>query len=142
MADQALGAQFINEGEQRNSEQSAMREVAEDTGGHAYVDTNDLDKAVADVVENDSSYYTIAYVPPREHPDGKYHKIQVRVDGEKRIEARLPSRLYADAPSKTSSGGNGQTGVLAVALAPDAPMATGILLEARFCPQPIRPFRG
>ncbi len=141
-SDQALGTQFINEGEQRNNEQAAMQEVADETGGRAYVDTNDFDKAVADTVENGSSYYTIAYVPPREHVDGKYHKIQVRVDGDRGLKLAYRRGYYADAPGKPSPGNNTQTTVFAAALAADAPMATGILLEARVLPASDPIFQG
>jgi hypothetical protein len=119
-----------------------MQEVADETGGHAYVDANDLDKAVADAVENGSSYYTIAYMLPSERLDGKYHKIEVRVDGERALKLACRRGYYADAPGKPSSGSNAQTGVLAVALAPDAPMATGILLEARVLPATDPVFQG
>jgi VWFA-related protein len=140
--DEALGTRFAKEGEQRYSEQAAMQEVAEETGGHAFVDTNDLDKAVASAVEHGSNYYTIAYTLPSERLDGKYHKIEVRVDGDRELKLAYRRGYYADAPGKPSSGTKSQNSELEVALAHEAPMATGILLQARVLPASDPIFQG
>jgi len=52
-------------------------EVAEQSGGIAVHNTNDLATGIADAVDRLSSYYTLSYIPPRSKPDGHYHTIQV-----------------------------------------------------------------
>ncbi len=59
----AQSAQWSQQREQHYNDQATMQEVADDTGGKAYLETNDLDRAVASAVENGARYYTLAYVP-------------------------------------------------------------------------------
>lgn len=54
-----------------------MDDIAEQTGGHAYYNTNDLKFAMQRSLESGSDYYTLAYVPPN-GTDSKYHRIDVR----------------------------------------------------------------
>jgi VWFA-related protein len=65
--------------DQMAGEHSTMLRMAEQTGGHAYINTNNLSQAVSDVTENGSNYYTIAYSPANTKWDGHYRKIQVRM---------------------------------------------------------------
>jgi VWFA-related protein len=129
-----LSAKLTNEEEQWTDTQSTMQEVAKETGGRAYVDTNDLDKAVTDAVRNGSSYYTIAYAPPKEHLDGEYHKIQVRVDGERGFELAYRRGYYAEKPDASPASQDSASKQFVAALAHDAPPATQILVEARVVP--------
>jgi VWFA-related protein len=138
---QSLSRSVAQDDEEQHNEQAAMQEVAEDTGGRAYINTNDLDKAIADAVDNGSSYYTITYALPSERLDGKYHKLEVRVDGEHGMKLTYRRGFYADALDKTPADGP-ETGVFATALAPDAPEATAILLKARILPAADPVFSG
>ncbi len=117
-----------------HSGQASMQMMADETGGRAYLDSNDLDQAVADAARNGSSYYTITYMLPSERLDGKYHKIEVRVDDEHKLKLAYRRGFYADAANTPSSGSNAQTSVFAAALAADAPEATAILIKARVLP--------
>jgi VWFA-related protein len=131
---QAFATKITNEREQWSDTQSTMQEVAKETGGRAYVDTNDLDKAVADAVHNGSSYYTIAYAPPKEHLDGEYHKIQVRVDGERGFELAYRRGYYAEKPGAAPASQDSASKQFIAALAHDAPPASQILFQARVVP--------
>lgn len=55
----------------------SMDDIAEQTGGHAYYNTNDLKFAMQRSLESGTDYYTLAYVPPH-GTDSKYHRIDVR----------------------------------------------------------------
>lgn len=63
----------------QQARQDAFRELAAATGGLTFVNTNDLsgafDKAVADA----STYYALAYYPDQK-PDGRFHKIEVKLN--------------------------------------------------------------
>jgi VWFA-related protein len=63
-------------------EHAAMQQVAQDTGGEAFVDTNGIKEAVARAVANGANYYTIGYVPSWKAYDGSFHRLKVTVDGE------------------------------------------------------------
>jgi VWFA-related protein len=60
--------------------QDSLRALSEETGGFAVVNRNQFGDAFQRIVEDNSSYYELAYYPPTDKRDGKYHKIQVRVN--------------------------------------------------------------
>lgn len=59
---------------------NSLRTLAEDTGGFAVINTNSFDNTFNRIVEENSSYYVLAYYPPNPKRDGKFHNIQVRVN--------------------------------------------------------------
>ncbi len=58
--------------------QDSLRTLSEETGGFAVVNRNDFATAYQRIVEDNSSYYVLAYYPPDARP-GRYHKIDVKV---------------------------------------------------------------
>jgi hypothetical protein len=60
---------------------AAMEQLASDTGGEAIFNTNDLNKAIARVMQNGSHYYTLVYSPTNKNMDGKYRRIEIKVNG-------------------------------------------------------------
>ena len=60
--------------------QDSLRALSEETGGFAVVNRNQFGDAFQRIVEDNSSYYELAYYPPTDKRDGKYHPIQVRVN--------------------------------------------------------------
>jgi VWFA-related protein len=58
--------------------QDSLRTLSDETGGFAVVNRNDFTTAFQRIVEDNSSYYVLAYYPPDARP-GRYHKIEVRV---------------------------------------------------------------
>ena len=58
----------------------SLRTFAEETGGFAVVNTNGFATAYDRIVEENSSYYVLAYYPPNPKRDGKFHKIDVKVN--------------------------------------------------------------
>ena len=68
---------FQNE---QNLRQDSLRMLSEETGGFAVVGRNDLVSSYDRIVGDNSSYYVLAYYPPSEKRDGKFHKIDVRVN--------------------------------------------------------------
>ncbi len=57
----------------------SLRVLSDETGGFATVSRNDLAGAFDDIVADNSSYYVLAYYPPSDKRDGKFHKVEVRV---------------------------------------------------------------
>jgi VWFA-related protein len=60
--------------------QDSLRALSEDTGGFAAVNSNDFKTAFERIVKDNSSYYVLAYYPPNPKRDGKFHRIQVKVN--------------------------------------------------------------
>lgn len=117
-------ADFIK---QTMQEQASMEQIADQTGGNAYINTNGLKDAVAGAVENGSSYYTLGYVP---HTlDGQFHKLQIRIDSSA-YELKYRDGYYADPPDTASPRNPGQASLIAAATLHGAPPSTQILFEA------------
>lgn len=57
-----------------------MDQVAEQTGGKAYYNTNDFTRVITDVVNTGSSYYTLAYATTNTKWKGEFRKIKITVD--------------------------------------------------------------
>jgi VWFA-related protein len=58
--------------------QDSLRVLSDETGGFAVVNKNDYATAYQRIVEDNSTYYVLAYYPPDARP-GRLHKIDVRV---------------------------------------------------------------
>lgn len=79
--------------------QDTLRELAEQTGGFASVNTNDVTPAFQRIADANSRYYVLGYYPPNHPRDGRFHKIEVRVKRPGlRVEAR---RGYASPRGRT-----------------------------------------
>ncbi|MFQ5663656.1 MAG: VWA domain-containing protein [Terriglobia bacterium] len=78
--------------------QQAMNHLAADTGGRAFYNRNDIDKAVALSVEDGSTYYALAYYPENKDWDGKFRRIQVKV-ARRGLRVRHRRGYYATDPT-------------------------------------------
>jgi VWFA-related protein len=67
---------------QRNANHTTMDEIARDTGGKAFYNTNGLNDALAEIADQGSFFYTITYTPTDTAADGKFRKIQVKLSRE------------------------------------------------------------
>jgi VWFA-related protein len=77
----SVAMQGIGDAEAANNA-SAMAELADETGGEVFKNTNDLSHAVSRVVQNGSHYYTISYTPTDKKMDGQFRAIQVKLNKE------------------------------------------------------------
>ena len=77
-----------------------MQKMAEETGGRAFVNTNDLTGAIRDAVEDSAVTYTLGFYIDSDSLDGNFHELKVKV---KRagLEVRYPKGYFAlkDAPA-------------------------------------------
>jgi VWFA-related protein len=56
-----------------------LRELADETGGRAYINTNDMGESLQKMLDANSVYYTLAYYPPKGGDPSKFRKIVVRL---------------------------------------------------------------
>lgn len=84
-----------------------MQKIADETGGRAFVNTNDLTGAIRDAVEDSAVTYTLGFYIQSESLDGKFHelKLQVHRSG---LSLRYPKGYFAfkDAPPSQSDRHN------------------------------------
>lgn len=80
--------------------QQSLRSLAEDTGGYAAVNSNDFSNAWDRVVADNSSYYVLGYYPKNDKRDGRFRKIEVKVN---RPDVEVRSRKGYTAPRGKAS---------------------------------------
>ncbi len=59
--------------------QDTMRILAAETDGKAIVNQNDLEPGLKQIVSDSSAYYLLGYTSALPKPDGRFHKIEVKV---------------------------------------------------------------
>lgn len=87
--------------------QDSLRYLADETGGVAAVNRNDLTSTFDRVVADNSSYYVLAYYPPSNKRDGKFHRIEVKTT---RPGLTVRSRRGYAAPRGKATPQNTKTG--------------------------------
>jgi VWFA-related protein len=83
--------------QQTAAEHGTMQQMAEATGGKAYVNTNGLTDAAANAIEQGSNYYTLTYSPTNTKWKGEYRKISVKLD-QPDVVTSYRRGYYADNP--------------------------------------------
>lgn len=64
----------------RSVEQDFLRTLAQNTGGFVVTDTNDPQSGVAQILRENSSYYLLGYQPTNQRTEGRFRRIEVRVN--------------------------------------------------------------
>ncbi len=59
--------------------QDTLQDLADGTGGMAFINSNDLSNAFTRIIEDNSAYYVLGYYPTNDRRDGKDRTIEVRV---------------------------------------------------------------
>ena len=93
-----MGQNAIKFFRQTAEEHDTMQQMAEATGGKAFVNANDLKAAVEKAIDAGSNYYTVAYTPINHNWNGKYRKIEVKVNLPK-VALAYRRGYYADDPN-------------------------------------------
>jgi len=85
--------------------QDTMEEIAQDTGGRAFINTNDLAEAIHAAVEDGAVSYTLGFYPDLDSIDGKFHELKVHLK-QAHFELRYPRGYFAiqDAPAPQTEG--------------------------------------
>jgi VWFA-related protein len=82
---------------------ASMEQLAADTGGKAFFNTNDLNSAVKRAMDDGSHYYTIAYTPTNTKLDGSYRKIEVKVTAKGKYKTAYRRGYNADDTRKAAA---------------------------------------
>jgi hypothetical protein len=111
----------------------SMEQIAGDTGGKAFFNTNGFKAAIASAIANGESYYTIGYVPESTEFKGDFRKIKVKLDSSK-YDLEYRSGYYADPPGKLNPRDPAQASAMASATLHGAPLSTQVLFQTRVLP--------
>jgi len=89
------GASVLNDLNGNDASQETLYTLAADTGGKAFMDTNDLSGVFSQVQRDTSAYYLLGYTSTNHLKDGRYRRLKVQVN---RPDVKLEYRAgyYAD----------------------------------------------
>jgi VWFA-related protein len=104
--------------------------LAENTGGRAFPDRNEFATALDEVFQENASYYLVGYAPPAPFIDGKYRRVEVKVNRPD-VTVRTRNGYYNEKPDNAKKIENASP--LTTALAGLLPK-TEIELEATAAP--------
>jgi VWFA-related protein len=78
------------------AQQETLQALAVDTGGTAFVDSNDFGEAFDKVQKDISSYYILGYASSNTAKDGRYRGISVQLKGKNDAKLKAREGYYAD----------------------------------------------
>ena len=133
-------AEQMRTGQQnRNWNYATMDDLAKDTGGTAYYNTNGLSEALGRVIYSGARYYSLTYAPSNARMDGKYRRIQVRLI---KTKAALAYRrgYYADElGTAVAAGQKPDTDPLLMLMGRNLPDYSQILYKIKVVPSDPQP---
>lgn len=119
--DASLGLGISSFGNEVQRSQDSLRVLSNETGGFPIVNQNDLSAAFERVVADNSQYYLLGYYSTNEKRDGKFHRIEVKVN---RPGVTVRSRRgYVNARTTTPKDDNKTAPELRAALMSPLPMS-------------------
>jgi VWFA-related protein len=89
------GASVLNDLNGNDASQETLYTLAADTGGKAFMDTNDLSGVFSQVQKDTSAYYVLGYTSTNHLKDGHFRRLKVQIN---RTDVKLEYRAgyYAD----------------------------------------------
>jgi hypothetical protein len=109
-------------------------QIAADTGGKAFYNSNGIEQAMSVAMEHERNYYALSYSPTNKKYGGKFRKVRVSLTGnEKKLHVINRSGYYAVDPA---SGGarDAAKGFGLAAMQHGSPQAHQVLFAARVAP--------
>jgi hypothetical protein len=114
--------------------QHTMDNMAENTGGKSFKNSNDLVLGLRTSIEDGSTYYTLTYYPENKKWDGQFRTIQVK-SSRANVSLRYRDGYYALDPEKmTKEDSDAVAETFSRSLELDAPSATQIVFQAQVQP--------
>jgi hypothetical protein len=95
-----MAAQMSKDSQAEIAAHQSAQKIADDTGGLAFYNRNDLDKAVMKSVADGAEYYALSYAPADKAWDGRFRKIEVKVN-RPGVELRYRKGYIAADPEQT-----------------------------------------
>jgi VWFA-related protein len=90
------GSQYNSQRAGINNSQETLVTLAADTGGKAFLDSNDLSLGIVQAQQEFRSYYILGYYTTNPALDGKYRKITVKLNNNTTAKIEARPGYYAD----------------------------------------------
>lgn len=129
------GAQVARASAATHSSQDTLLTLASESGGLNFKNRNDVAGALASSISDGSAYYMLAYVPESKQWDGKFRKIQVRLN-KPGCEVRHRTGYYATDPKQWSKNKDKSDPDLGAAMSMGSPSSTMVVFDSRVVPPP------
>jgi VWFA-related protein len=130
---EAFQQQGMDELATRSAEIAAINQVAAETGGKAFFNTNGIKEAIATAVEQGSNYYTLSYSPANKDYNGKFRKIKI-VLSQKGHHLHYRPGYFAEDPYAPAKDADLSRGIRAAAMQHGSPQSHQILFSVRVVP--------
>jgi VWFA-related protein len=126
----AYSGTLNSQSESRFGEHSSMFDLAEQTGGHVFLN-NDVRGSIARSIDDGSTYYTIAYTPVKNNDEKSFRRVEIKLNRESVKLAYRPGYYPTESQDSLKQSG---AHMLAAAMQPGLPQSTMLLLTVRVAP--------
>jgi VWFA-related protein len=123
----------------RDLNHNSMEDLAKDTGGQAFYNTNGLKDVLTRVVDNGTRYYSLSYSPSNSKMDGKFRHIQVKLVKGKDSLAYRRGYYADDLETALSAGQKPDTDPLLMLMGRNLPDYSQILYKIKVVPSDPQP---
>lgn len=131
-AQPALGAAFgAYMADSRTDQQGTLRDLAGDTGGEAYLNSNDVVGQFKKMLDTNSLYYAMAYYP-HDETENKFRNIKVRVKNHPEYHVRTQRGYQLSKESKQEVATTPQQKLYQAMMAPLPLTTLGVTSSANF----------
>jgi VWFA-related protein len=132
------GANIARANSAIQASQQTLQTLATESGGLFFKNDNDVAGAVGSSRADGSAYYMLGYTPDSKDWDGKFRKIQVKVN-RPGCELRYRMGYYAKGPMKWDKTKAKNDPDLVTAMSMGFPPATMVVFDSRVIPPPPAP---
>jgi VWFA-related protein len=129
------GAQVARGNTGVQNTQDTLLTLSSESGGLFFKNQNDIAGALSTCVADGSSYYLLAYYPDYKDWDGKFHKIQIKVN-KPDLEVRHRTGYFAKDPAQWGKNRDKNDSDLNAAMGMGAPASTMVIFDSRVVPPP------
>jgi VWFA-related protein len=128
-----FGAQVARSSTAMQNSQDTLLTLASESGGLTFKNHNDIAGALASSVADGSSYYLLGYYPESKQFDGKFRKIQIKMN-KPGIDVRHRTGYFAKDPTQWAKNKEKGDPELNAAMSLGGPTHTMVIFDSRVVP--------
>jgi VWFA-related protein len=117
----------------QSAERDTLNQIAADTGGKVFFNSNAIEEAIATATEQGSNYYTLSYTPANRNYNGKFRKIKVAL-AERGYRLNYRPGYFADDPYAPVKHADLYQNIGTAAMQHGSPQSRQILFAVRVVP--------
>jgi len=133
-----MGASLAAGADDRMAAHTTMNDLAEKTGGRAFYNRNDLDRAILESMDDGSTYYTLGYYPDNKQWNNQFRNIRVKVN-HPGVKLHYRAGYFAvDREAVAQANPARQEQELDQAMTLDWPISTALPFQAQVAPPSVQ----